>query len=413
MRIGICSVGTEVVLGDQVDTNAAWLAQEVRALGGEPVLHAAAPDVREELAATLRWLLDRTDGVIVGGGLGPTPDDLTREAVADVAKVELELRLDLEEMIRERFAQLGARMTANNLAQARVPVGAEAWPPAGTAPGFRVVIEQRPVWVLPGVPWELKQLFNEYVAPDLLGRAGGRAYATRVVHIGGMGESALAATLADIEADAVAAGIDVAYLATRHEVQVKLTASGPDVEAARAATQPWIDAVCARLGSAVAGVDAVGVEQAVLDLLQEAGATVASVESATAGQVAARLADPPGASKVFRGGMVVYQTDTKSNVAGIDPALLDRHPPVSAEVTAALAEAVRERFAADYGIATTGVAGPEEQDGVPVGQGYWAVAGPDGRTDVFGRNFRGDREAIKGRLATAAMEALRRRLLDL
>lgn len=136
MRVGICSVGTEIVTGDQVDTNAAWLAQQVRDLGATPVLHLAAPDDLETLVRSLQWLLEQCDGVIVGGGLGPTPDDLTRGAVAQVANVELVHRPDLEEAIRQRFAEFGARMTPNNLAQAMAPKDAVAWPPVGTAPGF-------------------------------------------------------------------------------------------------------------------------------------------------------------------------------------------------------------------------------------------------------------------------------------
>jgi nicotinamide-nucleotide amidase len=409
--VGILAVGTELVVGDQVDTNSAWLSQQVVQVGGDPVLHVAAPDDLDRLVDALRYLVRTCDAVIVGGGLGPTPDDLTREAVARVAAVDLEHRDDLEEAIRARFDQLRARMGPSNLQQARIPAGATAWPPVGTAPGFVMQVEGVPVYALPGVPWEMKELFALHVEPDLLGRAGGRATVTRIVHVTGQGESAVAEQLADIESDAGADGVALAYLATRHEVQVKLIVHGRDRDEAMAASQPWVDQVLQRLGPVVAGVDAGTVEQAVLDLLRASAWTLAVAESATAGMVCSRLAEHPGTSGVLKGGLVVYATDSKVRVAGLDQQLLDDHPPVSGPVTRALARAVREQFGADYGLATTGVAGPEPQDGVPVGTVFWAVAGPDGEVDDGGREFVGDREAIRGRLGTAALELLRRRLL--
>lgn len=411
MRVGVCSVGTELVTGDQVDANAAWLSARLVDLGATPVLHVAVPDDLDEMVEALRWLLEQTDGIVVGGGLGPTPDDRTREAVAALAGEELEHRDDLEGLIRKRFADLGASMSDNNLRQAMVPATASAWPPVGTAPGFVVEVAGHPVWVLPGVPWELRQLFDAHVAPDVLARTGGRATATRVVHVTGMGESRVSEALADIESRASAAGTQVAYLATRSEIQVKVTATGTSRDDAWSSAQDWVDEIVQALGLAVAGTDANSVEQAVHDLLQSAGATVAAAESATAGQVCARLAEVPGSSATFRGGAVVYATDSKAGVVGVDRDLLDRHPAVSQPVTEALARRVREVFEADYGVATTGVAGPAPQDGVEVGTCIWAVCGPDGRVEVMERVFPGDREAVKGRLATAAMEMLRRRLL--
>lgn len=411
MRIGVCSVGTELLTGDQVDSNAAWLSSRLGELGATPVLHVSVRDELDEMVEALQWLLDRCDGLVVGGGLGPTPDDLTREAVAALAGAELEQRADLESLIRQRFADLGARMSPNNLRQARVPAGASAWPPVGTAPGFVVEVDGRCVWALPGVPWELQQLFDDHVAPDVLAMTGGRATVTRIVHVAGMGESQVSDVLADVEAGALADGVRVAYLATRTEVQVKLTATGTDRPAAWSAAQDWVDEVVEVLGLAVAGTDANSVEQAVHDLLRSAGVTVAAAESATAGLVCSRLAEVPGSSSTFRGGAIVYATDTKVGVVGIDPGLLDDDPVVSQPVTEALARAVRQLYGADYGVATTGVAGPAPQDGVEVGTCIWAVCGPDGRVEVMERVVPGDRATVRDRLATAAMEMLRRRLL--
>jgi nicotinamide-nucleotide amidase len=411
MRVGVCSVGTELLTGDQVDTNAAWVSARLGELGATAGLHLAVGDDLDDMVAAMRWLLGRCDALVVGGGLGPTPDDLTREAVARLADVPLEHRDDLEAAIRDRFAAHGARMSDNNLRQARVPRGATPWPPAGTAPGFAVEVDGRPVWVLPGVPWELRRLFDAHVAPDVLARTGARATVTRVVHVTSMGESQVADALAAVEQRAGDDGVAFAYLATGSEIQVRVTASGDDREAAAGRAGRWVDEVVGVLGVAVAGTDGTTVEQAVHDLLRAAGATVAAAESATAGLVCSRLATVPGSSTTFRGGAVAYATDTKAAVVGIDPALLDTHAPVSRPVTTALARAVRERFAADYGVATTGVAGPSDQDGVPVGTCVWAVCGPDGEVDVMERVVPGDRDAVRGRLATAALETLRRRLL--
>lgn len=411
MRVGICSVGTELLTGDQVDSNATWLSARLRELGATPVLHLAVRDDLDEMVDALRTLLERCDGVVVGGGLGPTPDDLTREAVAEVAGRGLEQRDDLEEAIRQRFADLGARMSDNNLRQARVPEGAVAWPPVGTAPGFVVELDGRPVWALPGVPWEMKALFDAHVAPDVLERCGGRATVTRVVHVTGMGESRVAEALADVEARAVDEGIEVAYLATGTEIQVKLTAFGDDRDDAWSSAQDWLDEVVEVLGLSVGGTDTSSVEEAVHELLLSAGVTVAAAESATSGLVCSRLSEVPGSSATFRGGAVVYATDSKVDVLGIDAALLDAHPAVSEPVTAALATKVRELYHSDYGVATTGSAGPAPQDGVEVGTCVWAVCGPDGRVEVTSRMIPGDRDAVRNRLASAAMDALRRRLL--
>lgn len=409
-RVAVLSVGSEMLSGDQVDTNATWLATRIRQLGGRDLFHLAVGDTREEIVDCLRWLAGRVDGIVVGGGLGPTSDDLTRDAVATAVGAPLERRDDLAEHIEQRFRDFGVRMPADNLRQAEVPTGATAWPPLGTAPGFTTMLGDTVLWVLPGVPWELQGLFDAHVAPDLLQRSGGVVTVTRVVHVTGSGESAIAEQLTDAEAAAIADDIEVGYLATGHEVLVKLTARGSSRAAVAAMIQPHLDNVVTALGPTVAGLDDMTGESVVVAALRERGLTVAVAESATAGMVTARLASVPGASAVLRGGVVVYATDTKTLLADVPAAMLEQHPPVSAEVTAALAEGVRRRLGADIGLATTGVAGPDEQDGVAVGTCFWAVATASD-TVVKGRQIPGDREAVRGRLATASLDLLRRHLL--
>lgn len=416
LRVAILAVGTELLLGDQLDTNSQWLSQRLREIGIEPRYHVSAGDDLDELAAGLRWLVDGHDVVIVGGGLGPTSDDLTREAVAATAGVELRSRADLEEAIIQRFATLGARMPARNLQQARIPVGATALPPLGTAPGFRLDVERSAggfctVWAVPGVPWELQDMFIRDVQPELLDRTGHAATVTRVVHVAGMGESAVAEVVAPVEDRHVDDGITISYLARRTGIQVRVTARGADPDEARATSEPVVDELRAVLGPGVTGIDDEGIEAAVVHALRNAGATVGLAESCTAGGVAARLAGVPGASRVLRGGLVVYMTDTKVALLGIDPSLLDANPPVSEPVTRAMAVAARERTGADYGLAVTCVAGPDPQDGVEVGRVVWAVADADA-AQVWSRSYPGSRSDIQDRVGTAVLEALRRRLAE-
>lgn len=417
LRLAICSVGTEITLGDQVDTNAAWLSQQVRALGIEITSHVAVSDELDDMVANLAWLRDRHDAVIVGGGLGPTHDDRTREAIAEVAGAPLEQRPELEEEITRRFAALGARMPAQNLQQARIPAGAQVLPPVGSAPGFRVEAA-RPdgarcvFYALPGVPWELRELYTRDVEPDLLALAGHGASITRIVHVTGMGESAVGEVLAPvIDAHDGRDDIVIALLAPGDEIQVRVTARGEDPAAARARSQPVVDAISGRLGRAVTGLDEESLEESVARLLRQAGQTVAVAESATAGAICARLARPRGASEILQGGVVVYATDAKQQVLQVPAQLLAEHGPVSEPVTCELAVRVRELFGSGWGIGVTGVAGPTTQGGQPVGTVFWAVSGPDGEVQVHGRRFPGDRAAVQRRLVAAALEALRRRLL--
>lgn len=415
--VTICSVGTEIVLGDQVDHNAAWLSQRLRELGVEVRYHLAAGDDLGQLAAALRWLVDRSDVVIVGGGLGPTHDDLTREAVAELTGLPLDAQPYLEEYLVERFAGFGVRMPAQNLRQAQVPRGATVYEPVGTAPGFRLETARSDggvceLHVLPGVPWEQRELYERDVQPALLERLGGGASVTRTVHVTGMGESSVAEAIGPVvdEHDGHE-GVAVSFLATGEEIQVRVTAAAPDPAAARERTEPILDRIRALLGRAVAGVDQESIEETLGDLLARAGETVAFAESATAGGIAARMARVPGASRVMKGGVAVYAADAKVDVLGVPADLLGAHGPVSEEVTRDMAARVRGLFDADWGVAVTGVAGPGTQDGQPIGHVVWAVAGPDDEVTCRVARFPGDREAIQRRLGSAALEALRRRLL--
>lgn len=413
MKISILSVGTEVVLGDQIDANAAWLSQRLREIGVEVRYHLAAGDDPDQLAEALRWAIAQSDAVIVGGGLGPTPDDLTREVVADVTGRKLQHDDELEETIVQLFADRGYRMSPSNLKQAQRPEGSRPYAPLGTAPGFQLELEDCVLYVLPGVPWEQQGMYERDVLPDLLDRNGQGATVTRVIRTSGMGESLVAERVAPIaQGYHGEEGLVVSYLADGKGTDVRVTATAATPEEARERTEPLVAEIRTALGRAVIGVDHDSIEQLIADALSDAEQTVAFAESATAGGISARMAEVPGASAVMKGGVVVYATEAKVEVLGVDEDLIEEHTPVSEEVTEAMAVRVRELFGSDWGVAVTGVAGPGTQGGKPVGTCVWAVAGPDGHVTVKSGEFPGIRTSIQKRLGSAALETLRRRLQD-
>lgn len=421
LRAAVLSVGSELLLGEMSDTNATWLSRRLGHVGVDVRHHHAAGDVLEDLVAVLRWLADDVDVILVGGGLGPTADDLTREAVAAAAGVELEHREDLEEAIVQRFARMGtSRVSPSNLRQARAPAGATAFDPVGTAPGLALTMRAggpaaaepggaTRVYCLPGVPWELRELFVRDVEPEIMALAGRGATLTRVVHVVGLGESRIGEL---VESLPTGEDVEVSFLARDHEVQVRLTVTAVDPDAARRQSQPMVDQVVATLGSSVAGIDEEDLEDAVLRLLGDVGQTVATAESATAGAIAARLGRVPGASHGLVGGVVVYAGDVKRDVLGVDPTVLAEHGPVAGATTEALARRARELFGADWGVGVTGVAGPAPQNDLPVGTAFWALARPDGHVEVHEGRVPGDRGQIIARLGSAALDLLRRRLLE-
>ena len=422
LRAAILSVGSELLLGEMSDTNATWLSRRLGHIGVDVRHHHAAGDDLDDLVAVLRWLGDDVDVIITGGGLGPTSDDLTREAVAAAAGVELEHREDLEEAIIQRFASMGsARVSPSNLRQARAPRGATAFDPVGTAPGFALTMSDATrddatpggatrVYCLPGVPWELQELFVRDVEPEIMALAGEGATLTRVVHVVGLGESRIGELVDPVIEDG--SDVELSFLARNHEVQVRLTVTAVDPDAARAQSQPLVEKVISALGPAVAGIDEEELEDTVLRLLGDRGETVATAESATAGQIAARLGQVPGASHGLVGGMAVYATDVKRGVLGVDPGVLEEHGPVAGPTTQELARRAKELFGADWGIGVTGVAGPDPQNDLPVGTAFWALAHPDGHVEVHGRQIPGSRPQVIARLGTVALDLLRRRLLE-
>jgi nicotinamide-nucleotide amidase len=400
------------LLGQIVDTNSAWIGEQLAAAGIDTYEHRKVGDNLARMVNALRDLLRDADAVIVCGGLGPTPDDVTREAVADVMGVALERRDDLVEQIAAMFGMRGRDMPANNLRQADIPVGADAIPnPIGTAPGIRAEApgpdgEKRAVYAVPGVPYEMQQMVSDHVLPDLLERSGERAViVSRSLKTWGASESGLAEMIAD-RVDAQQ-NPTIAFLARGIEgLYVRLTAKAATEAEARRLIEEEERELRAILGDLVFGVDDETMEHAVIERLRARGWTLGVAESLTGGLVGARLADPPGASDVYRGSIVSYASDVKRSVLGVTAEHV-----VSEECAKQMADAARRVLGADVGMSVTGVAGPTEHDGQPVGTVYFGLAVPGAPTEAMLTRLPGDRFRIR-QFATISLLNLVRLRLD-
>ena len=405
MRSAVVAVGDELLLGDIVNGNAAWLGERLAAAGA-PVVHSSmVGDDVDRIAAAVRRGLQDADVVLVTGGLGPTSDDLTRDAVAAVAGVPLERWPELEDGLRERFAAYGYEMPEPVLRQADVPRGARPLDnPVGTAPGLRLEVDGSLVFALPGPPHELAAVATGGVLGEIAARSG-LVGLTRTLHCAGAGESNVAEVVE--RTITVPDGVDLAYLAGGAVVRVRLTTVAPTQAEADRVLAPLVDALAAALGETVFGRDGDTLPGVVLERLVAAGSTVAVAESLTAGLLGAALTELPGSSAAFRGGLQVYATDLKQRLAGVPDDVLAQHGAVSAQTAEALATGVRDRLSATYGVGVTGVAGPQEQEGKPTGTVHVAVAGPAGVRTSSAR-LPGDRQRVRLLAVTAALDLLRR-----
>ena len=406
LRSAVVAVGDELLLGDIVNGNAAWLGAELAAVGA-PVVHSSmVGDTVERIVTAVRRALEDADVVVLTGGLGPTSDDLTREAVAAVGGAPLVRQPALEAELRAKFAAYGVDMPDAVLKQADVPEGAVVLDnPVGTAPGLQLEVGGRLLLALPGPPHELAAVFAG-VRTGLAARSGAVGL-TRTLHCAGLGESAVAEVVD--RTITVPDGVDLAYLAGGAVVRVRLTTVAATAAQADAVLAPLVEPLAAALGDAVFGRDDDSIARVIVARLTAAGQTVAVAESLTAGLVGAALTEVAGSSAVFRGGLLVYATDLKASLAGVPQAVLDEHGAVSARTAEALAEGVRVRLGATYGLALTGVAGPDPQEGHPPGTLHIAVAGPD-RTVSRSLRLPGERARVRLLAVTAGLDLLRRQL---
>jgi nicotinamide-nucleotide amidase len=417
MRAELLAVGDELLYGDIVNGNAAWLGQQLADAGVRLSRSVVVGDEIEVIAEAIRVALGRADAVILTGGLGPTQDDLTREALAAAGGVSLRRDDFLEAQLRRRYSRLNRDVPDRNFRQADLPVGAESLPnERGTAPGVRMELLGGVAYALPGVPHEMYAMFTAGVLPDLLKRAGRPAVVVhRVLRTAGMWESAVADAMApEIDRLQEQAGSDggtpnpsVAFLASGGQTRVRITAHAADRTEAETLIAPTERFAREALGAGLYGSDDASLEGVIHAMLRERDQSVAVAESLTGGLVAGRLTETPGASATFRGGMVVYATELKGELLGAD---VSRFGAVSTETAAALAEGVRSRFGATWGLATTGVAGPEEQEGKPVGTLHIGLAGPDGTVTRHLRVPAADRAQVRMLSVVQALDVLRRAL---
>ena len=405
----ILSVGDEITSGQVADTNAAWLSQQLGDLGIAVVAHAAARDVQSEITDALRRAAERASIIVVSGGIGPTHDDLTREAAAEAAGAELVLHPPSLEHIRKIFSVRGLVMPESNSKQATYPAGGDILPNAnGTAAGLRATIGAADVFVLPGVPSEMKQMFTDEVVPRLPKCEG--AIAVRMLQCFWMSESIIAEKLTgEINLDG---NPKVGLLATGGVISVKFTACAETREAALALIDPPLETARRLLGEPVFGEDTDTLERVVARLLGEQGKTIALAESCTGGLVANWLTNVPGISEHFLQGLVTYSNESKTRLLGVPEALFDKVGAVSEEVARLMAENVRERAGTDVGVGISGIAGPDGgTPEKPVGTVHVAVATAGG-TVHRALALRGVREVIKDRAAKHALNLVRLSLGD-
>ena len=412
MRCEIVAVGTELLLGQIVDTNSAWLGEQL-ALAGIDVTHEqTVGDNLDRIVNALELALGRADAVIVCGGLGPTQDDITRDAIAKVMGAALVPDDDVADRILERFAARGRRMPANNMRQALVPEGAVAIadPQPGTAPGLICPVGDKVIYAVPGVPYELQEIISGAVLPDLVRRAGSVAVIrSRTLRTWGDSESGLAEKLADhmLALDSAGPGAPtLAFLASGIEgLKVRITVKADSEDAAARLIAGEDEIVRSLIGDIVFGVDDETMEHAVASLLLARGLTLAVAESLTGGLVASRLVNVSGASEWFRGGVVSYASDVKYSLLDVPEG-----PVVSAAAAAAMATGVAAKLGADVGLAVTGVAGPDSQEGHPPGTVFMAVALPDQQPITVEAGLPGDRARVRQFACISLLDLLRRTL---
>jgi len=414
MRAAIISIGDELVLGQVVDTNSAWLSGQLAAMGIEVAEHVTVGDDALSLAGQLRRTSQQVEVIIAGGGLGPTDDDLTRHILADILGVELQLHEPSLQQTEDFFARLGKEMTGRNRVQAMIPQGCEAIVnPVGTAPGIAAKLGGAAVFFLPGVPRELKRMFSESVRDQLsklvAEHGQGLVLVCRVLHTFGQGES----NLAELIGDMMTRGNNpvVNMTAAGGMVSIRINARAATATEARQLIGPVEDELRRRLGTVVFGSDDETLAGTVGRLLRERGMTLAVAESCTAGLLAGELTRLAGASDYFRCGWVVYSNQAKGELLGIDPAIIERYGAVSREVAEQLADKARLRSGSDIALGITGIAGPTGgSSDKPVGLVYIALSDDRG-VRVERCVFLDERTIVRQRAVNTALNLLRQELV--
>jgi len=406
----IVTIGTEMLLGDLVDTNTAWISQRLAALGVSMYRHTTVGDNNDRIIGALRDAASRTDLVVTTGGLGPTSDDLTNACLGMLTGRPMVEYPEARRHIDEKFAKFGREPTPSNYKQALFPEGTELIPnPLGTAPGALVEWEGTLFATLPGVPSEMKRMFEETLEPLIRERSDG-SIVSKTLHFAGIGESALAEKVQDF---LDASDPTVAPLAGQGRVRLRITTRAATEEEAHGKIRPVEEEILDRLGEYFFGEDEETLESSVGRLLAERGATVALAESCTGGLISKRLTDIAGSSAYFVEGFVTYSNASKERLLGVPKEMFAEHGAVSEPVARAMAEGARKISGADYGLSVTGVAGPgggtEEK---PVGLVYVGVTDAEGAVaeELDLTAWARSRSSIRERSANRALDLLRLRI---
>jgi len=410
MKACILAIGSEMLTPFRVDTNSLFITEKLNAIGYDVRLKAVVGDDVAELARVIEGALDWADLVVITGGLGPTEDDLTRDAVAKVLNVPLDVDDAIVDRIRDRFARRGMTMPEINKRQAMVPRGADVLPnPNGTAPGLWLQKGRTAIVLLPGPPREMKPMLDAVIAERLAPKAGGRGLFRRVLKITGRAESDVDAQAQPIYGKWTAQAIPISttILAVLGQIELHLTAQADSRSEADVALEAAVRELQDALGHSVYSIDGRPLEAVVGELLRERHLTIAVAESCTGGLLASRLTDVPGSSEYVELGVVCYSNTSKTELAGVPASLIAEHGAVSEPVARAMADGIRQRAGTSIGVGVTGIAGPgggTEQK--PVGTVSIAVAG-DGETRVRTFQFIGGREMVKFQASQSALNMTR------
>lgn len=404
-RSVLVCVGDELLAGVIVNTNGAMIGEVMQSVGVPVGWSVCVGDEQDAIVDVIRRAAADADVVIVTGGLGPTQDDLTREAIAHLLGTELVRDESIVEDIRARFRAFGRDMPESNAKQADIPGGAQAIPnPWGTAPGIRAELDGATIYAIPGVPGEARRMLSERILPEL---GTGATIKARLLRCVGLPESELADRFHDL---ANADNPKMAFLPGGGEIRLRFVATGRDEAECKRLLDEAERVVRERVGEFVYGVDTDTLEQVVGELLVAHGLTVATAESCTAGLLSSRIASVAGASRYLVGGVVTYSSEAKTSELDVPPDLIARHGAVSEEVTSAMATGARKRFGADLALAITCVAGPDPQDGVEPGQMFLGLAAQDGSVAVRSVRVPGDRDQVRQFASTFALSMLRAHL---
>ena len=411
MRCDVVAIGTELLLGQIVDTNSSWLGEQLSAAGIDSCLQVKVGDNLNRMVKAIRQTLEDADAVIICGGLGPTHDDITREAIAEIMGVELEFNDEVGMAISEMFASRNRRMPEINMRQAMVPKGANIIEQRrGTAPGLICPVGDKVIYAVPGVPYELYEMFERAILPDLLVRSGSvSVISSRVLRTWGETESGLNERLFGVIEELESVGNPtLAFLASGWEgIKVRLTAKAATRPEVVSILDEWEQKVRAAIGDIVFGIDDDTMESVVLQMLRDRGLTLGLAESVTGGLVSGRLTNIAGASDVLRGAVVSYASEVKFDVLGVT-----NGPVVSPEAAVEMAVGAQRVLGADVALSLTGVAGPAEQEGQRAGTLCIGVALPNGVTASSVVQLPGARDQMRQLSVISALDFLRRQMRE-